>query len=506
MNSLSESQLKTLIDLEARGEITPQDIYRRAALAKVQRGDPYVNRTLGYVGLGGLLMFFAGQAVFPFVAAMWALDIVKTYQRRRTAIRDISGGNIIDYLEGDDVKAYERDVLEKPAIDVTASTIETTPEVHSPAIGNNTRLTAVDVQALPTGQTVNRVNAMAPIAKPSLQIVDLPTAMGRSLHPTIISAKPRVGKGMVIQSAWRAAKKAHPGITVYVIDPKPHPSESAYWEGVDRYWGRMVEDFPVNDEALATELTELIHEWRAQGNRPTLLIIDELVKLEAVLPKWYKDFLISTMKVEASSGETDKRFLWAIAQSPQVKDLGLTGGSRAVFDFLTLQRADSVDHAERVKASINAIKTIPSADEFASIPSGVAFWHSRCNQWGGVPVLEVPKAQVVKVAAGSDLAEFERDFLQAVETRVKPVNPDIDEATAAELEDDDPIIDKIGDIPDRDKRDALMIGYQWATKRQSEGKPVDKASFLARARNERNCLYLKDNRDEVWEELSTLIF
>jgi len=308
------------------------------------------------------------------------------------------------------------DAIEVEAVEVAAG--------EPGLIGNATRLGAIEVPATvqPEGTTATQNTAGQ---NRGLTIVDLPRAMGQQLHPTIISAKPRIGKGMVVQSAWRWAKKLHPGITVWVIDPKPHPTERAYWQGVDRYWGQMIEDYPQNDEAIATELTEFIHEWRAQGSRPTLLIIDELVKLEAILPKWYKDFLIPTMKVEASSGETDQRFLWVIAQSPQVKDLGLSGGSRAVFDFLTLQRADSIDHAERVRASIGAIKSIPTAEEFASVPSGVAFWHSRVNRWGGVPLLEVPKSATVAAPPGAEQASLE------VETKVEAI------ASQVEVEPDD---------------------------------------------------------------------
>lgn len=392
MNSLSHSQLKTLIQLESQGKITPKEIYRRCALAKVQKQDNYVSTAIAHAVVGVALVGLAGQLIIPIVAASWVYTWFKSYSSRQDSIRKINAGNIADYLDEDDRISFEQDTKTQQTVEAVAVPTAVVAKVEPVA------------QAIADSKTQDAsTNVMQPLAKPSLQVVDLPRAMGQSLHPTIISAKPRVGKGMIVQAAWRHAKKAHPGLTVWVLDPKPHPTETAYWQGVDRYWGRMVEDFPQNDETLATELTEFIHEWRAQGDRPTLLIIDELVKLEAILPKWYKDFLISTMKVEASSGETDQRYLWAIAQSPQVKDLGLTGGSRAVFDFLTLQRADSIDHAERVKASISAIKTIPSIDEFASIPSGVAFWHSRANRWGGVPLLEVPRHAMVTTPAATQV-------------------------------------------------------------------------------------------------------
>jgi hypothetical protein len=393
MNSLSKNQLKTLIQLESQGKVTPKEIYKRCALAKVQRQDNYVSTAIVHVIVGVMLVGFAGQLIIPIVGASWLYTWMKAYRSRQESIRRINGGHIADYLDPDDRVSFEADMKALATIEAVAVPTEPAAQVD-PAGQVEAHQAIADFQ-----QPSVSTHIMPPIAKPALQVVDLSRAMGQSLHPTIISAKPRIGKGMVIQAAWRHAKKAHPGLTVWVLDPKPHPTERGYWQGVDRYWGRMVEDFPQNDETLTAELTEFIHEWRAQGDRPTLLIVDELVKLEAVLPKWYKDFLISTMKVEASSGETDQRYLWAIAQSPQVKDLGLTGGSRAVFDFLTLQREDSIDHAERVKASISAIKCIPTIEQFQSVPSGVAFWHSRVNRWGGVPLMEVPQPAKVAVAA-----------------------------------------------------------------------------------------------------------
>jgi hypothetical protein len=77
--------------------------------------------------------------------------------------------------------------------------------------------------------------------------------------------------------------------------------------------------------------------------------------------------------------------------------------------------------------------------------------------------------------------------------------------TEEPYESEDPILDLIAEVPDRDKREALMIAYQWATKRRSEGKEINKASFVERARKDRNCAYLRDKRDAIWNELSGLI-
>ena len=50
-----------------------------------------------------------------------------------------------------------------------------------------------------------------------------------------------------------------------------------------------------------------------------------------------------------------------------------------------------------------------------------------------------------------------------------------------------------------------MIAYQWAISKSESSGEVSRSDFLNRARNERNCKYLKLNRNQIWEELETLI-
>jgi hypothetical protein len=68
-----------------------------------------------------------------------------------------------------------------------------------------------------------------------------------------------------------------------------------------------------------------------------------------------------------------------------------------------------------------------------------------------------------------------------------------------------PAWDLIQSTTPPEKQQALMIGYKWASTRMDGGKPINKADFLERARKERNCAYLVDHRDEIWEELQVLI-
>jgi hypothetical protein len=69
----------------------------------------------------------------------------------------------------------------------------------------------------------------------------------------------------------------------------------------------------------------------------------------------------------------------------------------------------------------------------------------------------------------------------------------------------DPAIALLDEIPEEDKKEALKIAYQWAIDRQQSGQEITKSDFLNRAKNDRNCQYLKLNRNHLWDELKALL-
>ena len=130
--------------------------------------------------------------------------------------------------------------------------------------------------------------------------------------------------------------------------------------------------------------------------------------------------------------------------------------------------------------------------------------HDRVYWWNGawLPVGELPGSP--PVAPQKELAknhsenkqgdkqDEERNTLE----KLYQETPNLPTAPAFEL---------IESVPDDDKREALLIAYKWATTRREDGKDIDKQSFLARARSDRNCAYLRDHREEIWDELQGLL-
>ncbi|QQE67465.1 hypothetical protein GFS31_41780 (plasmid) [Leptolyngbya sp. BL0902] len=237
---------------------------------------------------------------------------------------------------------------------------------------------------MPTGSQPDRYRVGNPAA-----------ILAQRLRPTLISANPRVGKGVTIAHAYRQAQAK--GAAVWVIQPKYHPKERGYWADADNVLGFMADELETKEaiEATQEQMQDFIFAWRQIPQRPKVLIIDELAMLKVTFKTWYEAFLKPQLVMELSSGETDDRALWAMTQSSLVGDIGVSGGMRSTFDLLTLQTPTSQGHLESLRASD---KTIPAIDDPAIFersfsPKGAVFYHSALDEWLPMVAYEVPKLE-----------------------------------------------------------------------------------------------------------------
>lgn len=237
---------------------------------------------------------------------------------------------------------------------------------------------------------------MSPGSQPDRYRVGNPAAiLAQRLRPTLISANPRVGKGVTVAHAYRQAQAN--GAAVWVIQPKYHPKEHWYWDAADHALGFMADSLETKDaiEAMQDQMQEFIFAWRQIPQRPKVLIIDELAMLKVTFKTWYESFLKPQLVMELSSGETDDRALWAMTQSSLVGDIGVSGGMRSTFDLLTLQTPTSQGHLESLRASD---KTIPAIDDPALFersfsPKQAVFYHSALDEWLPMVAYEVPNLE-----------------------------------------------------------------------------------------------------------------
>jgi hypothetical protein len=216
--------------------------------------------------------------------------------------------------------------------------------------------------------------------------IDFSVVMANRIRPTLISANPRQGKGMVVAYAYRKAKQVHNAST-WLIQPKYVPQEMGYWAEVDRCFGFMAEDYLTagqrKKDELCAQLTGFIQEWRAQQNRPTILIFDELSLMKAIFPDWYKTMLVPQILTEMSSGETDRRAFWAITQSPLCGDVGLSGGNKAPFDLLAIEAKETEEHLASICKSYSGVPKPESNAiyERSESPKKTIAYHSAVGDW-----------------------------------------------------------------------------------------------------------------------------
>ncbi len=371
MNSLQSKTTLHLINALESGEIDHTEAAKRIAQLHTANSETYAQTlTIGIVLAGISWALTGGSVIIPIAIAFMTWETYSNQRRGRLeAFKHIAQGQILEYLPDEEREFFEPLLTGKP----------TEQEIQNPE----------DQGAAPTEpETVTQKGIHRQLQ--NIECGDVALVITQELKPLIISARPRTGKGILSAQAIARAKQLH-GASVWVIQPKPAPDELGYWKQADRFLGFYVEDYEVDEPAIAEKLTTFVREWRASPHRPTILLIDELAKVKAMQPTWYKEFFLPQCVVEGSSGETDKRLLWLLTVSPLVGDLGLSGGDRSVFDIMTLQTVASRDHRASFKKSVASLEALPTDDDFKKSPVGTLIFHSAIGLWAAVPSYPVPK-------------------------------------------------------------------------------------------------------------------
>lgn len=240
-------------------------------------------------------------------------------------------------------------------------------------------------------------------ATESFRVGNPAAILAARMRPTLISANPRVGKGLTVAHAYRQAQVKQ-GAVVWVIQPKYHPKEHGYWEQADNVLGFMADSLESKEDIddICEQMQRFIFAWRQLPQRPKVLIIDELAMMKTAFKAWYDGFLKSQLTMELSSGETDDRALWAITQSSLVGDIGVSGGMRATFDLLTIQTPSSQSHLESLRKSDTSIPPIEDEVIFerSFSPKQAVFYHSEIKEWLPMVAYEVPELSSASITGG----------------------------------------------------------------------------------------------------------
>jgi hypothetical protein len=268
MQSLSHSQLKTLIQLDAQGKITPKEIYKRCALAKVQAQDNYVSTALVHAIVGIMLVGLAGQLIIPIVGASWIYTWFKSYRTRQDSIRRINSGDIADYLDEDDRISFEQDMKALETVAAVAVSAEPTaqaltePDLMDKAIADFQEAAPI-ISAEPAATAINNTPADS---KNLLEVV------AENPKSSFFSAPARTGKGVTIAGCIRMVQsRVKAGqlqdVTFWAITPKQDPKENWYWETCDQFFNPNIE---TGDRPLAARgIYQFINDFSLLAGSPT---------------------------------------------------------------------------------------------------------------------------------------------------------------------------------------------------------------------------------------------
>jgi hypothetical protein len=154
------------------------------------------------------------------------------------------------------------------------------------------------------------------------------------LKSTLVVGQPGAGKGLLVWDALESLKKSQPDIRIWGIPMKDDPEE------VQARWGACDELYPDPLPAFGDT-----HEWQsgadefvqdfAESRGPKLLIIDEALGLKERTGSWWKGF-VSSANHMASTGRSQRIYVWILSQTPNAGDFGVSGGARNVFRRILL--------------------------------------------------------------------------------------------------------------------------------------------------------------------------
>ena len=271
-----------------------------------------------------------------------------------------------------------------PAVETPQSQSESLPAeiATSSPIGTQTRLNAVEANVSSDGNSPALFNPA----------IDL----GQNPQSALIAGVPGSGKGILVSNAVRVLRQNHQALKVMMIDPKGDPKEKGYWAPVtDVYRSMNLMDCDDPDEG-ASWLLACMDEFRKLP-APKLLIFDEMLAASVEISLAHKDFKApQRMKKFVSGiiaqGDSQAVWLWAMSQSVQVADLGISGGVRGNLRVIGIISPKNTTAIEALTSTRLIPPPTGGMDELREImkasPVDRAFYDGKLSRWLPMPELE----------------------------------------------------------------------------------------------------------------------
>ena len=327
----------------------------------------------------------------------------------------------------------------------------------------------------------------------------------------------RTGKSYAAAVATR--ELAAKGWKTYHVNLASYGTEdSYYWNHATR---SVVGDLPsITDPDEASKLIEAaiecLNDFWAQDK--AVMICDEISYVGSKFGRWedevneYLCLVAGRISALTSSGMKRTKAIWALC--PDLVSGSLKGPAKAVklLDLMLFAIAPgrSVEW-EGQEISFNTALYGQVAHNFQGLSMPTAEQTALCSQhdidricfmngeW--LPVGELPKIAPAVVVIPDTPAALARAWGGA--------NPyDVLTQGIAQMlltQEIDPAIDLINELDEPDRKEALLIAYQWSLSRRESVTEITKTDFLNRAKNDRKCEYLKLNRNQIWEDLQVLL-
>ena len=376
-----------------------------------------------------------------------------------------------------------------------------------------------EVQSIASSSTVQIPTLTGGTCKIHTAVDDLVSPVRSSY----ISAPPRTGKGILTALAMREFKQRYPNGMLYTYTPKQDPKEDWYWESSDQYFNPDLDQQPTR---AAQSLYAMIRHWQSlpsSPEAPILFVCDELsatmsrlrpVKMSDIddalfiddnrsFSVWLLDFLIH----EASMRQSVDRFVWVLTPLCTVQETGVSASALKSLRNYTLASRENLKFADGGSAAFAAPKI--SADHpLLSRYWTIAYSHDG-KIWLPIPTLS-PQELATRAQSVPTLRHWGELSIASQDTihnwnSGSPAEVFTHAFTQSFME-IDPVLAIINEEADPEKREALTIAYQWAIARQENGAAITRSDFFNRAKNDRKSTYLREHRDEIWEELQCLLY
>jgi hypothetical protein len=395
------------------------------------------------------------------------------------------------------------------------------------------RSIATFLEDIKTLQTLPETAPSSAIATPAIapstaggtcKILTAVDALVNPVRSSYLSAPPRTGKGILTALAMRQFKQRYPNGMLYSYTPKQDPKENWYWTSSDQHFNPDLDQHPTR---AAQSLYAMIRHWQSLPSAPEtpiLFICDELsatlsrlkpVKMSDIddtlftddnrsFSVWLLDFLIH----EASMRQSVDRFVWVLTPLCTVQESGVSASALKSLRNYTLASRENLKFADGGTAAFAAPK-ISTDHPLLARHQTIAYSHDS-HTWLPIPTLTQPTLDTLtqsipKLNHWGDIPIATADSVYQWNSH-HPAEEIFTRAYAQSFMDiTDPTIARINTEPDLDKREALTIAYQWAIARQDNGATITRPDFINRAKNDRKSTYLRDNRDEIWDDLQRLI-